>query len=677
MKSKTSCFNRTIFQKNINRFWPVWTLYLIILLVIIPLSLFMQTGASYPGLSESDITSLKLTSLASTLDTGLSVFLICLFSIICAIAMFSYLFSARSCNMIHALPLKRSELFTTNYVSGLLFLVIPQAVTFLSSLIICIIRGITNVEHLFFWLLYVMGMTFFFYTLSVFCCMLSGHICASAAYFVLILAVFRLIKFLLSNLLAAICFGFSSVDTTLFYDTSASQGEFLSPYTFLSYFVSVQTKTSDSGAAVSISLTGGRYILLYCIPAVLLLIFSAVLYQRRQLETSGDIVAVRWLKPVFRWLIACMAGLGTGYFFSELFFHTARYYFPALLILTAIFAGIWYFIAEMLLQKRFRVFKRKSVPQLIICIGITLGFLGCLKGDIFRFEETVPEKRNIEAVTVSSTQDFTTDDQDMIQQILDIHHEIVDHKQKYKKYQNNQDFFSYTALYSDTSYGDDSQDTAITSTGITLTYYLSDGSHLTRAYIIPVTKEAFSDSQSAASQLRKILSDTDIYLKNIICENYKDADLRGGNFSTLSLGKTIEEHNIELTSKQAKVIFEAYKKDLEEGSLALNIDDLNKETADTYYNTLSLIFYSEDGIKSPPSPEKYMNNDIVQPVFGGSYVTSISSGPDESLNTTDAYLQFNADCRHTIEALQTLGLITSESDLITGEQYDDYYSQYE
>ena len=30
-KSETSCFNKTIFKKNITRFWPIWALYLAIL----------------------------------------------------------------------------------------------------------------------------------------------------------------------------------------------------------------------------------------------------------------------------------------------------------------------------------------------------------------------------------------------------------------------------------------------------------------------------------------------------------------------------------------------------------------------------------------------------------------------------------------------------------------------
>ncbi len=32
MQSGTSCFNKTIFKKNITHFWPIWGIYLVFLL---------------------------------------------------------------------------------------------------------------------------------------------------------------------------------------------------------------------------------------------------------------------------------------------------------------------------------------------------------------------------------------------------------------------------------------------------------------------------------------------------------------------------------------------------------------------------------------------------------------------------------------------------------------------
>lgn len=47
-------------------------------------------------------------------------------------------------NMMHALPVSRKELFVTNYLSGLLFLMIPQAISFLISIFVCLGRNITE-----------------------------------------------------------------------------------------------------------------------------------------------------------------------------------------------------------------------------------------------------------------------------------------------------------------------------------------------------------------------------------------------------------------------------------------------------------------------------------------------------------------------------------------------------
>ena len=41
MQSRTSCFNKTIFKKNITHFWPIWGIYLVFLLYALPLTLLL------------------------------------------------------------------------------------------------------------------------------------------------------------------------------------------------------------------------------------------------------------------------------------------------------------------------------------------------------------------------------------------------------------------------------------------------------------------------------------------------------------------------------------------------------------------------------------------------------------------------------------------------------------
>ena len=43
MRSVTSCFNATLYKKDLARFWPLWALYTVIWLFMFPLNLFSQS----------------------------------------------------------------------------------------------------------------------------------------------------------------------------------------------------------------------------------------------------------------------------------------------------------------------------------------------------------------------------------------------------------------------------------------------------------------------------------------------------------------------------------------------------------------------------------------------------------------------------------------------------------
>ena len=188
MKSKTSCFNKAIFRKNMSRFWPcVCAVYLAYLFFHMTVRMFLNTRSYITALSTdtvSPVTS-RLTAMLECISGNLEPYVIFFAALVAAITVFSYLFSTRSCHMIHALPVKRSELFVTNYISGFLFLLLPQLITFLLNLIVCILNNISSVEYLLYWLLYTIGMSF----LSLYTCriLLYAHrscSCRCCYYFV-------------------------------------------------------------------------------------------------------------------------------------------------------------------------------------------------------------------------------------------------------------------------------------------------------------------------------------------------------------------------------------------------------------------------------------------------------------------------------------------------------------
>ena len=43
MRSGKSFFNATLYKKNLTRFWPVWSLYLVIWMFVLPFDLILST----------------------------------------------------------------------------------------------------------------------------------------------------------------------------------------------------------------------------------------------------------------------------------------------------------------------------------------------------------------------------------------------------------------------------------------------------------------------------------------------------------------------------------------------------------------------------------------------------------------------------------------------------------
>ena len=145
MRSGTSYFNTTLLGKNLARFWPIWGVYALSWLLLLPVGILLQ--ADYWDAMQARSYPLALAS-----NGGFSLVLTFLFGILCAMAVFSYLYSARSVGMLHALPMRREGLFLTNYLSGLLFLIVPNFAVFLLALVAEALNGAVVFSSLFVWL---------------------------------------------------------------------------------------------------------------------------------------------------------------------------------------------------------------------------------------------------------------------------------------------------------------------------------------------------------------------------------------------------------------------------------------------------------------------------------------------------------------------------------------------
>lgn len=160
MKSKTSSFNTTIFKKNLTHYWPIWIVYLCYLIVVVPLSIWLYANNESNYIGNVPLTQKQYYVIGSALAGAGSVIPVFIAAAAAALAVFSYLYNPRNANMIHSLPLDRRELYITNYVSGFVFLFVPELIAFIAGVLVCLANQITCIQYLFYWFLYMAGVSF-------------------------------------------------------------------------------------------------------------------------------------------------------------------------------------------------------------------------------------------------------------------------------------------------------------------------------------------------------------------------------------------------------------------------------------------------------------------------------------------------------------------------------------
>ena len=117
MKSKISFINRTMLQKNVKLYWPIWTLYTIVLLLNGPFSIWSRfKNAEFIYGKNWHKYMLDIISPAISMEADM--IFIFVMALVTGMAMFSYLYNSRACNMIHSMPVTRRQLFSTNVLTN-------------------------------------------------------------------------------------------------------------------------------------------------------------------------------------------------------------------------------------------------------------------------------------------------------------------------------------------------------------------------------------------------------------------------------------------------------------------------------------------------------------------------------------------------------------------------------
>ena len=493
MGSGKSYFNPTLFGKNLARFWPIWGLYTLIWVVLLPVGVLLRRDVWNKGLAREFPLDLLNHS------SNMALVLAFLFGILCAMAVFSYLYSSRSVGMLHALPMHREGLFLTNYLSGLAFLWAPNFAVFLLALAAEALNGTVVFSSLFTWLVVSCLLCLFFYSFAVFCAMFTGHILALPAFYLILNFLASFITYLVEAIAREFLFGF----------TGAVWAEAWAMW-FTPSLKLLQCTGLDYYSAGTVRYCGLGLVTFYALIGLVLAGIALAVYHRRQLERAGDVITVGWVRPVFRYGMALCFAVALGAFFYSIFYTLLPRGAWTLLGWMLLWGAVGCFIAEMLLKKRFWVFKAswKGCVVFLVCL---VAAMTTLELDLIGFESRVPSPTHVKTVQVSEVSSspldsgdylsFSTTDPQIIEEITNLHSAITQRKEELEAVQSSG---ISTQSWISGSNGLDLQ--VETSTYVRLRYELTDGTVLERWYDLPIRAEDLEDPSTPAARLSQLIN---------------------------------------------------------------------------------------------------------------------------------------------------------------------------
>ena len=464
MLSKRSFFNAGLFRKNLARFWPLWG-GLSLLGGVMPLYLLLNLLSPYHDLPELEqVTRAFYEIVELFLPAGCL-----LYALLAAMAVWSYLFQARSVGLMHALPMDRTGLFLTNAASGMAILLLPFVVVGALTCAVLLGFGILPWTAAAQTVGAVLGLLLFYFSAATLCAVVTGHLLA--------LPVFYFLGNFLAVLLGQAVSSFASDFLFGYVGGGIRWLSALSPTVFFYDHISTEGTYNEAADQWSYHLEGLWSVGVYALVGAALLVLSWALYRRRKSESAGDVVAFRFLRPIFRYGVALACALTLGQLLYTLvwripFEGAMENENMAMMWVCMTAAGILgYYAASMLLQKSLRVFRNSWRGPLVTAALLVLLCAG-VSFDVFGVESRVPAADQVESLTIAADGRELTlypADGEMLQAAIDIHRMAAGSGDYVRETRSN-------GVYSGLVYLD-------------VRYRLKDGGTLTRSYLLPITRE--------------------------------------------------------------------------------------------------------------------------------------------------------------------------------------------
>jgi len=412
MTSKTSLFNKGIFNSTIKRFLWGSILYFALLFISTSLPFLIDNPSHFVRLHTK-----KGWYLFDYGTSDLSVVISSIVPYIVGLLVFRFIHSKKQSIFIHSLPVNRS----TNYISATLGAFTLMIVPVILNGLILFIMSMTTYSMVIsplsvvIWICINILAQIIMYSIASFCCNLTGNSFGAVVIYLILHLVPFIITATMDTVLQNILNGYRGNNALA--DMIAEANPFSYLVTLTNAITNLFAKSQDT---IIYNTSVFNAIWIYLAAAITLLVASMILYKNRNLENVEEVAGFKVLNPVLKYIVTSTIAFVTFAAAIE-FSHKSPVAFIITFLLTT---SVAYFICEMVLKKTLKVFgSYKGYLGFVTVIAVLAITMNITNG--FGYERRIPERKDIKSVSVSGyngyNQNATVENNDVIEYALKLH----------------------------------------------------------------------------------------------------------------------------------------------------------------------------------------------------------------------------------------------------------------
>lgn len=553
MQLKTSFCNFAIIRKNLTRGWPLWLVYTILWMILSPLSLVNHYYSEPSALRFAD-DILEITANGGTVINGF-------YGLAVAVLLFSYLFTSRSVNTMAALPIGRATMFGSNVVTGVLVSVVPNLLVSLAIVAVGASMGF-NLLTVAFQSFCINTLTYVFcFGVAILCVALVGSALATLLMYILLNFVAVVINAVTMEILSGTVFGMPNNNRQMEFIDFSPLYSLLDNYPVERIYEENFSNGYYNNELVDVFYTNWQYLFVIAIVGLVLGIVAFFLLQHRHMETAGDFMAVKPLRPAFKYIFSAGCSLVLGYLTAMVLSLGGNFWG---VLGCMVFGGfIGYFWAEIMLKKSFHVWRKEWVGFGWFTFVLVVAMLG-VKFDVYGYEKHIPALEDITALRYTAdyynVEEVTPiDDPTLIYDMTVLHQRMISEKDAIR-----------------------SQEAWYTWENVSLQYVLKNGKTVTRSYGFPVAFTDYKDKSSLIYHAGAIYNDPVFIVSrteaDFLTLGYGDlvgAEIRHGmeTYDEMTGEQLTERETLELTREEAYDLYQnCLIPDLEDGAIGYDTD---------------------------------------------------------------------------------------------------------